>query len=210
MTTALVPSQQSTSSTLPRILPLEEAAQELMLSVQDLESLVQSGQIPAFRDPEGRTMIPVPPNPIQNTPVVAAKPDQDDIDQDTERGPEASNGGATASKRLTLEEINARLAAVRREDFAHWENHPITLRDASKQFKVPVGTIDRWTRRGYVRVIRRGTSKSKPTLVNAADVAYCARIREIRQQAGIPFGAPLLDDNGNPYLLKRPLSLVKS
>jgi hypothetical protein len=46
--------------------------------------------------------------------------------------------------------------------------------------------------------------------LDEADVAYCACVQALRQRARVYAGAPLLDDEGRPYLLKHPkLSQVR-
>lgn len=174
----------------PRVLPLEEAARELGMPIEHLTDLVQSGRVPVYLAPNGETMmvpVPLPERP---------------------QFPPATDGNGDAGRPLTLDEINARLAAVKRENFAHLEGVALTLREAEERFGIPAHTIYQWARKGYVRILRQGTSKAKPTLVNAADVAYCAKIRQIREEVGILKGSPLLDENGRPHLLRRPLSLV--
>ena len=178
---------------LPRILPLEEAARELQMPVEHLTDLVQSGRVPAYLAPDGKSMMVPVPLPEQPQ---ALQP--------------ATDGNGEVKRPLTLEEINARLAAVKREDFAHLEAKGISVREAVEKYGIPRSTLLHWTRRGYVRVLRRGTSKTNPTLLNEADVAFCSVVRKIREEAGVQFGAPILDSEGQPHLLKRPLSLLIS
>ncbi len=175
---------------LPRILPLEEAARELQMPVEHLTDLVQSGRVPAYLAPDGKSMMVPVPLPEQPQ---ALQP--------------ATDGNGEVKRPLTLEEINARLAAVKREDFAHLEGS-ISLPEAVAKYGISRRTLQRWIRRGYVKVLRRGTSKTNPTLLNEADIAYCVRIHKVREEVGVPRGAPLLNPDGTPYLLKRPLSLI--
>ncbi len=183
------------SNTLPRILPLEEAARELQMSVEHLTDLVQSGRVPAYLAPDGKSMmVPVPlPEPPKQPPSSPASRD--------------ANGNEP--RRLTLEEINQRLIEVKREQFAHLEGKGITAREASQKYGVPKPTLHRWAKRGYVRLLHRGTDVSNPSLFDESDVAYCAAIHKIRREIGIPSGAPLLDHKGNPHLFRRPMSLLQ-
>ena len=117
--------------------------------------------------------------------VIAVTPD----DQPLQVAPSPQNGNG--------DDINARLSQIQREDFAHLEGELITLTEASREFGVPRGTLRDWLYRGYIR----GVGKY-PTRVNKADVAYCAAIYQVRKQ--FHSRAPLLDENGRPYLLKEP------
>lgn len=172
----------------PRVLPLEEAARELGMPIEHLTDLVQSGRVPVYLAPNGETMMV--PVPLPERPQVPP-----------------SDGNGDAGRPLTLDEINARLASIRREDFAHLEGS-ISLPEAVAKYGISRRTLQRWVRRGYVRVLRHGTSKANPTLLNEADIAYCVRIHKVREEVGVPRGAPLLNPDGTPYLLKRPLSLI--
>jgi len=95
------------------------------------------------------------------------------------------------------DDINARLAAIKREDFAHLEGEWVTLSEASQEFGIPRGTLRDWLYRGYIR----GEGKY-PVRVNKADMAYCAAIYQVRKQFNSR--APLLNEDGTPYLLKEP------
>ncbi len=180
------------SETLPRILPLEEAAQELGMPVEHLTDLVQSGRVPAYLAPDGKSMMVPVPLPEQPQ---ALQP--------------ATDGNGEVKRPLTLEEINARLAAVKKEDFAHLEGKGITVAEALQKYGISKTTLYRWVRRGYVRILRKGSSKNSPTLLDESDIAFCCKVQKVRIEVGIPRGAPLLDAQGTPHLLRRPLSLVK-
>jgi len=98
------------------------------------------------------------------------------------------------------DDINARLSQIRREDFAHLEGQPITVSEAARKYGVPRQTIHTWTKRGHVEALPITSTKSK--VINEADVAFCAAIYHVRK----PYGsrAPLLDEDGQPYLIKYP------
>ena len=108
------------------------------------------------------------------------------------------------------DDINARLSQIRREDFAHLEGVPITVSEAARKYGVSVQTLHNWIKKGYITPLKRGTSKNNPTVCNEAEIAYCAQIYEVRKLFGVRFGAPLLNADGTPYLLKHPgLSLYR-
>jgi len=96
--------------------------------------------------------------------------------------------------------LNARLQEIDRKQFVHLENNFITLTQASDQYSIPNRTIRKWLNHGYLAA----DSSSYPVKVNEADLAYCALIYEERQKKGLQYGAPLLDENKQPYLLKHP------
>ena len=186
------PPETRLPETLPRVLPLEEAAREMGMSVEHLTDLVQSGRVPAYLAPDGKSMmVPVPlPEPQKQPPPVSGD----------------ANGNEP--RRLTLEEINRRLASVKREDFAHLEGKEITVSEAIRRYGISKTTLYRWIRRGYITVLHQGANKKDPTLLNEADIAFCHRIQQIREEVGILRGAPLLTSDKKPHLLRRPLSLV--
>jgi len=155
-------------SPLPRVFPLAEAARRMGVSEGVLRNMIQSGQIPAFQGPDGQMLVPMTTDKSPSTLPVAVADD----------------------------DINARLAAIKREDFAHLEGE-VTLTEASREFGIPRGTLRDWLYRGYIR----GKGKY-PVRVSKADVAYCAAIYQIRKRFNSR--APLLDKDGNPYLLKEP------
>lgn len=76
---------------------------------------------------------------------------------------------------------------------ARWKGTKITLRDASRMYHVPVGTISRWTNRGLITVIER---TDREVYLDRADIAYCAEIRAERQGAG----HTLFNPDRTPYV----------
>jgi len=163
-------------ASLPRILPLEDAAREMGISPDTLADLVQSGQIPAYLAQDGQTMVPVPPT--------------------------TTNGPQPPSPRHE-DDLNARLARIRREDFKHLEGIPITVSEAAKKYGVSPYTIHTWKRRypKAIRVLKPGKGR-QGSLLNEADIAYLAAIHHIRKAYGTR--APLLNEDGSPYLIKYP------
>jgi len=90
-----------------------------------------------------------------------------------------------------------RLAAIKCEDFAHLEGQLITISEASEEFGVPGTTSRDWIKRGYLHSI-----EGYPLRLNKAEMAFCAVIYKVRKKYNSR--APLLDEKGNPYLLKEP------
>jgi len=97
------------------------------------------------------------------------------------------------------DDINARLAAIRREDFAHLEGKPITVSEAAEKYGVPVATIHTWIHREYLSPLGK---KGRQREINEAEIAYCAAIYHVRKRFGTR--APLLNKDGSPYLLRDP------
>lgn len=54
----------------------------------------------------------------------------------------------------------------------------IGLRDASRKYSIPLGTISNWVKRGFIKIIsRQSVVGGYKTLLDEADVAYYAKIR---------------------------------
>ena len=87
------------------------------------------------------------------------------------------------------------------ERFAHLVGQAITISEAVEKYGVPDGTLRVWITRNYVKVV---DSQSYPMRIGEADVAYCSEVYHARRARGTHSGAPLLDDAGRPYVLKRP------
>ena len=156
-----------TTATLPRVFPLSEAARKMGVTEAVLQNMIQSGKVVAFQTSDGQMLVPMT-DPIQVLPVAVADDD-----------------------------INARLAAIRRENFKKYEGQFVTISEASEEFGVPGRTIRDWIKQGYIH------SEGKyPARVNKAEVAFCAAIYKVRKEYNSR--APLLDKDGNPYLLKEP------
>lgn len=181
--------QLLSNTTLPSILPLDGAAKALGLDAETLLRMVQSGHIIAFRDPNGEVFIPMNDGqPLQSAAV-------------TEPGRNGSRNGYAHDE---PGDINARLSKIRREDFAHLEEVPITVSEAAQKYQVPRHAIYRWIRRGYIRVLQEvsGGRGKALKIINEADVAICSAVYKIRKHYNSL--APLLNSDGEPYLLKYP------
>lgn len=77
---------------------------------------------------------------------------------------------------------------------------PITVGDAAQKYGINRRTIFRWLNKGYIAVLEPEPVK----LIDEGEFKYCLDIYRQRQRNGVKTGAPLLDDNGLPYELKRP------
>ena len=87
------------------------------------------------------------------------------------------------------------------DKYGHLKGKPITISDAMDKYRIPQdSTIRRWITKGYIEVVDDGY----PMRVDEAEVAYCTSIYHQRQAVGIRSGAPLLNEDGTPYQLKRP------
>jgi hypothetical protein len=106
----------------------------------------------------------------------------------------------SAMQVATYEQINEQLRAIRREDFNHLHGQLITIAEAVEKYDIPGMTVRGWVRRAQVAVIDRGHGMK----LDEADVAYCAKVYSVRKTTGSLSGAPLLDDEGRPNLLKHP------
>ena len=170
---------------LPLLLSLEYAAQRTGLDIETLREMIEQGKVMAGISPEGALMVAV-----RDGKVVM-------LENGLANGQATGNGEAHEPEGDVFE-LNRRLAAIKREQFKHLEGLSITVQEASRKYGVPAPTIYHWVRRGFIRTLTTGRRK----VLNEADVAFCARVWKIRK----PFRtfAPLLDEKGNPYLLKRP------
>ena len=103
--------------------------------------------------------------------------------------------------------INEKLRAIKRKQFDRLRNVPITITDASNKYSIQRDTILLWVnKQRYIKILKTGYRME----IDEADVAYCAAIYELRRsfigqskERG-QTGAPLLDEMGDPYLLKHP------
>jgi len=163
---------------IPTFLPLAEAARKHGIPVAELRQRIETGTIQAGILPD--VGIIVSENALNGQ-------------------PEPTNGHNrnTAS---APNDINAQLAAIKREDFAHLRGQAITVTEAAEAFGVYRRTILRWVKKKYIGVIEPGYQMK----LNKSDIAYCAAIHRRRQKLGIYAGVPLCDKRGQPYQLKHP------
>ncbi len=99
--------------------------------------------------------------------------------------------------------VNEQLAAIRRDAFEHLRDHKISVADAMDRYNLARRTLFRWISLGYVQVLT-SSGRGRRMFLDEAGVAYCAAIQITRQQAGVHGGTSLLDECGNPNLLKHP------
>jgi predicted site-specific integrase-resolvase len=136
-----------TTMTLPRFLPLSEAAQELGLSEAELRKQVEAGTITAA----------------------------------TVNGEIVVSEESLPQKKEDLPEYNSKLEGIR-----------ISISDAAREYGIPTGTITRWMQRG---IVKRLDSDGYRTLIDKADIDYCAKIY---QKSGSQ-GRRLFNSDGTPY-----------
>ena len=159
---------------LYRFLPLPEAIQVTGWTEERLQKGIEKGTIVASMSDNGMLVIAVTPD---NQPLqIAPEPEGDDI--------------------------NARLRQIRREDFVHLEGQPITVSEAARKYGVQRHTILAWVRRytHVIKVMERGYR----LLLEEAGVAYLAALHKTRKDFGIKSGSPLVDEYGQPNLIKHP------
>ncbi len=168
--------------TIPTFIPLNEAAVRTGWTVERLRELVAAGTIMAGKLPDGDIIVAVDESGTAIETPTETIPDEREL-------PLAAAG----------DDINAQLAAIRREDFKHLEGQGITVSEAAKKYGVPGPTIRDWMKAKYITVVN---SNKYPAKIDEADVAYCAAIHAVRKK--YKSRAPLLNDDGTPYLLKHP------
>jgi predicted site-specific integrase-resolvase len=86
------------------------------------------------------------------------------------------------------------------EQYGSLVGQAITISEAVDKYNVPNQTLRQWVMRGYIKVITPGFRAQ----LDEADVAYCIGVYRKRKEMGSLSGAPLLDEAGRPYELKRP------
>jgi len=69
---------------------------------------------------------------------------------------------------------------------------PISINEAGRKYKLNTSTLTRWMQRGLIHQLGK---EGRKTLLDEADVAYCARV--YRQNSGQ--GKWAFDDSGRPY-----------
>ena len=118
----------------------------------------------------------------------------------------APNGEIMVEENPQADDINAQLAAIRREDFEHLRQNRISVTEGASKYNLHRDTVRIWVKKGYIVPldIPKGRGRGSRMILDEADVAYCAEIHNTRQQAGVYAGAPLLDEQGKPNLLKHP------
>ena len=84
---------------------------------------------------------------------------------------------------LVAKDAVARIAAtkfIRRENFRHLEDVPIGMSEAALKYSFHVGTISQWVKDGRIREIGPDPGHKQRRLINEADVAYAAALRDLK------------------------------
>ena len=138
------------NSSLPKFIPLPEAARELGLSETELRERVEAGTITAA----------------------------------TVNGEIVVSEESLPQKMEDLPEYDAQLEGIR-----------ISISDAAREYGIPTGTITRWMQKG---IVKRLDSDGYRTLIDKADIDYCAKIH---QKTGSQ-GRRVFNSDGTPYKSK--------
>lgn len=98
-------------------------------------------------------------------------------------------------------DVNSQLRSVSKSNFVFLNGNQLTITEAAEKYQVSQWTVRYWIRQGYIEILIH----KYPLRINEMDMAYCAAIFKKQKAAGCEKGAPLLDENGLSYILKRPL-----
>lgn len=101
--------------------------------------------------------------------------------------PDGSIGVSLASVRALL----PREELPDYQDFVHLKGEPISISDAARKYGIHTSTLTRWMQRGYIAQIGKD---GRRTLLDEADVAYCAKV--YLSDSGQ--GKWLFDEKGKP------------
>jgi len=93
------------------------------------------------------------------------------------------NGGGIA---VAEKDVRKRVLDLAQENYSELEGRPIRVTKAAERYNIPQGTLSRWAKANYIRVLERGP---KLLLLNEADVA---RARDITQQLEMRKGRGVL------------------
>jgi len=69
---------------------------------------------------------------------------------------------------------------VKRDQFSHLEGCPIRVSEAALKYRFHIGTISQWVQDGHIREIGPDPTHKLGRLINEADVAYAAALRDIK------------------------------
>lgn len=84
---------------------------------------------------------------------------------------------------LIAQDDIATLAAdrlVRRDQFRRLEGVPIGVSEAAIKYRFHVGTLSQWISDGHIREIGPDPTHKQRRLINEADVAYAAALRDVK------------------------------
>jgi len=181
--------------TLPTYIPLDEASRRTGWTVERLRTMVETGTIMAGKLPDGDIIVAVEEGKVIETPAPVETPAETVAAETEEARPKPERALPLA---VAGDDINAQLAAIKREDYEHLRGVPITVTEAAREYETNRTTIFAWVQKGYIDIIKPGYGM----LLDKADVAYCVAVHRVRKKFGVR--APLLQDDGTPYLLKYP------
>lgn len=101
---------------------------------------------------------------------------------------------------MTTTEPQKTKEQIIKEKYPHLAGQNITLSDAAEKYGLPRSTVKSWVYQSkYLAPI---DPDAYPMFVNEAEIAYLVDIYNGRKRTNSK--APLVDDNGLPYKLKRP------
>ena len=196
---------------LPKYLPLPEAAQKLGLDASQLLLLVESGKIDAAQMPDGDVMVREDElnkgnGELPRYLLLSDAAQQYDLDANlltrmVEKGELTAVTGPDSSVMVDENQIKAFANRPRKEDLPEYKKHVhlkgvgIGIAEAARKYDLVFSSVRRWAEAGYIA--RIGTDKNK-VLLDEADVAYCAEV--YRQRSGQ--GKWLFNPDGTPYQLK--------
>lgn len=69
---------------------------------------------------------------------------------------------------------------VKREQFHHLDGVAIGISEAALKYRFHVGTISQWVTDGHIREIGPDPTHKQRRLINEADVAYAAALRDLK------------------------------
>ena len=95
---------------------------------------------------------------------------------------------------VSLRSVQSRLPRNKLPEYlalAHLKGQPISISDASRKYGIHTSTFTRWMQRGYIAQIGKD---GRRTLLDGADVAYCAKV--YLSDSGQ--GKWLFDEKGKP------------
>ncbi len=181
---------------LPTYIPLDEASRRTGWTAERLRAMVETGTIMAGKLPDGDIIVAVEEGKVIEAPAPVETPAETVGTETEEARPKLERALPLA---VAGDDINAQLAAIKREDFEHLRGVPITVSEAAKKYGVPGTTIRGWMAAGYVHFV---DANSYPKKIDEGDMAYCATIYSVRKR--YRSRAPLLRNDGSPYLLLHP------
>lgn len=99
--------------------------------------------------------------------------------------------GAVGVRLSSVEALLPRQALPDYQQFSHLQGKRISISDASRKYGIHTSTLTRWMQRGYIAQLGKD---GRRTLLDEADVAYCAQV--YLSDSGQ--GKWLFDEKGKP------------